>query len=194
MAKAGRGKGGRGKGGPTPRSEGDFHEAYENSGYYRKAGLSASYHETNSGSRTEDAGYPSKQALEWLEGKAQRGAHHKFGKKWHYPKDWPPRYYDEEKPCCPPQVLGKAEAYFKEAKGCLVNYLGLDYKYIGPNKDFACKQHWEPHPYPGFGHRRRGARTGKGSWGEPQAEEDMEEDDRKDASAQEERKAGAWFG
>jgi hypothetical protein len=197
-AKAGRGKSGRGKGGrgqvaTNSWKEGDFHEAYENSGFYRREGPSASYHESNSGCRTEATGHPTQQALEWLEVKARRGAHHNFGNQWNYPKDWPARYWKEGEPCCPPQVLGKAEEYFKEAIGSIFTYLDLDFKFTGQNKEFLCKPHWEPHPYPGRGRGRRGARTGKGSCREPQAEEDLDEEDRMDTGEQEEHKARGWF-
>eukprot|EP00972_Heterocapsa_arctica_P110112 16213725-Heterocapsa_arctica.AAC.1 len=65
----------------------------------------------------EAPGHPAQQALDWLAFKASHGAHHNFAYKWNYPKNWPGRYWKQGKPCCPPQVLGKAEDYFKEAIG-----------------------------------------------------------------------------
>jgi hypothetical protein len=192
-AKAGRGKGGRGKVAGNPEPEGDFHEAYARSGHFSREGRSASFHETNSGSRTEAPGQAPWQAHEWLAAKEQQGKFHNFGEERNYPWDWPPRYFQGGHPYCPPQVLGQAEAFFKEAKGNIFNFFDRAYKFIGPDRVFRVKPHWEPHPYPGRGRRRRGARPGRGPRKEPQGEEDLEEEESKEAGEQEEHQSRGWF-
>ena len=192
--KAGSGKGGRGRGPSNPWNKGDYYETFENSGYSRKEGDSASYHVSNSGSRTEAPRQGTQQALEWLARKESRGANHNWGREtWNYPKGWPDRYWKGGEPCCPPQVEGRAEDFFQGALGQVFTYSGLEFVFTGSIPGYRAKPHWQPHPFPKQV-RTRGARTGKGTRKQPQGVEDPEEEDQEDPEEPEDRKASKWFG
>ena len=190
--KAGSGKGGRGRGPSNPWNKGDYYESFENSGYSRKEGYSASYHVSNSGSRTE-APLRNQQALEWLARKESSGANHNWGREaWNYPKGWPDRYWKGGVPCCPPQVEGRAEEFFQGALGQVFAYSGLEFSFIGSHPRYRAKPHWQPHPLPKRA-RTRGARLGKGARRQPQCEEGPEEEDQEDLVEPTDRKACKWF-
>jgi hypothetical protein len=191
--KAGRGKGGRGRGPPNPGNKGDYYESFENSGYSRKEGDSASYHVSNSGSRTEAPRKGTQQALEWLARKESSGANHNWGREaWNYPKGWPDRYWKDGVPCCPPQVEGRAEEFFQGALGQVFAYSGLEFSFIGSHPRYRAKPHWQPHPLPKRA-RTRGLRLGKGSRRQPRSEEGPEEEDQGDLVEPTDRKACEWF-
>ena len=196
--KAGSGKGGRGSGPSSSRSKGDYYETFENSGFSKREGASASYHVSNSGSRTEAPGQGTQQAQEWLARKETKGANHNWGGVvWNYPRGWPDHYWKGGEPCCPPQVEGKAEDFFQEAHGKVFTYSGLEFEFTGSVPGYPAKPHWKPHPLPKQGRGSRGAkgaRNGKGTGKQPQGVEDPEEEDQEDPEKPEDRKASKWFG
>jgi hypothetical protein len=192
--KAGSGKGGCGAGPSDSSNKGDYHEAFENSGYFKREGASASFHVSKSGSRTDAPQHPTQKALDWLAFKESKGALHNWGGGfWHYPKNWPDHYWKEGKPCCPPQVEGRAEKVFKGALGVVFTYLDLEFEYTGRNPEFRCKPHWRPHPVRKQGRGSRGPRPGRGARREPQAENEPEEEDHGDPKEHKGHKASEWF-
>jgi hypothetical protein len=124
--------------------------------------------------------------------KEQQGKFHNFGEERNYPWDWPARYFQEGRPYCPPQVSEKDKAIFHEAQGSIFVFFERAYKFIGPDREFQVKPHWEPHPYPDKGYRRR-VRPRKGQRNEPQVKEDLEDQKIKEAGEQEDHQSRGWF-
>ena len=183
---------------PAPQTRGTkettYHETFENSGFSKREGASASYHVSNSGSRTEAPRQGTQQALEWLALKESKGANHNWGgAAWNYPKGWPDRYWKGGEPCCPPQVEGRAEGFFQGALGKVFTYSGLEFEFTGSIPGYRAKPHWQPHPLPKQV-RTRGARTGKGTRKQPQGVEDSGGEDQEVPEEPEDRKASQWFG
>jgi hypothetical protein len=114
--------------------------------------------------------------VEWLEEQARNRNLHKFTQPWHYPKQWPPRYYVDGELYCPPKVDGQAREFFAGAKDLIFSFLGRNYKFVGQSQKVPFKQHWEPFPFPQKGLKPKG--KGKNPdkrprWNEGSLEEDQ---------------------
>jgi hypothetical protein len=128
--------------------------------------------------------------VEWLEEQARNRNLHKFTQPWHYPKQWPPRYYVDGELYCPPKVEGPAREHFQGARGLIFNFLDRSYKYLGQHEKIPFRQHWEPYPFPKKSAKGKG--KGKAFNQHPRKDEGRLEED-KGAGAEGDNAARNWF-
>jgi hypothetical protein len=90
---------------------------------------------------------PSEASKKWVRSREVQQHYHKFGNQRHQmPHWWPPSYFEEGWPVCPPKVKGEATQDFHADRKHVYTFHGRKYTYIGQQE--GPKPHWEPFPCP----------------------------------------------
>jgi hypothetical protein len=187
----GGGKQGKGQGGKSQREAGDGWNGWKYANAQRHTS-SASYYEHRSTSSGKGRSGPTPQSCDWVWKQEKQNEYHNFGE-LHQPTWWPPEYYSDGWPICPPRVRGSIAGFFHAAEANVYIFHNLEFTYIG-KQPAAPKPHWAPYPCPPKGTSIKGKGAGKGKkGGTDRAEKDGDREADKDQTKDPGPGAATWF-